>query len=47
MEEAQRLCSEVTLVDRGSVVFSGNMAGINNLETFFLERTGHGLRDDG
>ena len=46
MEEAQRLCSQVTLVDRGSVVFSGEMSGIGNLEKFFLERTGHGLRDD-
>jgi ABC-2 type transport system ATP-binding protein len=46
MEEAQRLCSKVTLVDKGSVVFSGDMAGIDNLERFFLERTGHGLRDE-
>jgi ABC-2 type transport system ATP-binding protein len=46
MDEAQRLCSAITLVDRGSVVFSGEMAGIKNLEEFFLEKTGHGLRDE-
>jgi ABC-2 type transport system ATP-binding protein len=46
MDEAQRICSQVTLVDKGSVVFSGDMSGIGNLETFFLERTGHGLRDE-
>jgi ABC-2 type transport system ATP-binding protein len=46
MEEAQRLCSQVTLMDKGSAVFSGNMAGIDNLEKFFLEKTGRGLRDE-
>lgn len=46
MDEAQRLCSRVTMLDTGSVVFSGAMNDIDNLETFFLERTGHGLRDD-
>jgi ABC-2 type transport system ATP-binding protein len=46
MEEAQRMCSQVTLMDKGSAVFSGNMAGIENLEKFFLEKTGHGLRDE-
>jgi len=46
MEEAQRLCSQLTLVDKGSVVFAGDMADIDNLEKFFLEKTGHGLRDE-
>jgi ABC-2 type transport system ATP-binding protein len=46
MDEAQRLCSRVTMLDRGSVIFSGNMNEIGNLEKFFLERTGRGLRDD-
>ncbi len=46
MDEAQRMCSSVTMLDRGSVIFSGNMNEIDNLEKFFLERTGHGLRDD-
>ena len=46
MDEAQRLCSAVTLVDKGSGVFSGEMAGIKNLEEFFLEKTGRKLRDE-
>lgn len=46
MDEAQRLCASVTLMDKGSVVFAGDMAGIDNLEEFFLEKTGHGLRDE-
>jgi ABC-2 type transport system ATP-binding protein len=46
MEEAQRLCATVTVLDRGSEIFSGYMKEIDNLEKFFLERTGHGLRDD-
>lgn len=46
MEEAQRLCSSVTLADRGRVIFDGPMSGIGNLEKFFLERTGRGLRDE-
>jgi ABC-2 type transport system ATP-binding protein len=46
MDEAQRMCSKVTMLDKGSVIFSGNMKDIDNLEIFFLERTGHGLRDD-
>jgi len=46
MDEAQRLCSRVTMLDRGSVIFSGNMNEVGNLEKFFLERTGRGLRDD-
>jgi len=46
MEEAQRLCATVTLVDKGITVFSGQMREIENLEKFFLEKTGRGLRDD-
>ncbi len=46
MEEAQRLCSRVTLADKGEVIFDGPMSDIDNLEKFFLEKTGRGLRDD-
>ena len=46
MEEAARLCSSVTLLDRGEIIFDGSMSAIDNLERFFLEKTGRGLRDD-
>lgn len=46
MEEAARLCSSVTLLDRGEIIFDGSMSAIDNLEKFFLEKTGRGLRDD-
>ena len=46
MEEAARLCSSVTLLDKGEIIFDGPMAAIDNLEKFFLEKTGRGLRDD-
>ncbi|MDD5344180.1 MAG: ATP-binding cassette domain-containing protein, partial [Smithella sp.] len=46
MEEASRLCSSVTLLDRGRAIFDGAMSAIDNLEKFFLEKTGRGLRDD-
>jgi ABC-2 type transport system ATP-binding protein len=46
MEEAQRLCSSVTLAERGGVIYDGSMSEIDNLETFFLEKTGRGLRDE-
>jgi ABC-2 type transport system ATP-binding protein len=46
MEEAQRLCSSVTLADRGEVIYDGVMSEIGNLEKFFLEKTGRGLRDE-
>lgn len=46
MEEAARLCSEVTLLDKGEVIFDGSLREIDNLEKFFLEKTGRGLRDD-
>jgi ABC-2 type transport system ATP-binding protein len=46
MDEAQRLCSRVTMMDRGAAVFAGDMAAVDNLEILFLEKTGHGLRDE-
>jgi ABC-2 type transport system ATP-binding protein len=46
MEEAQRLCSHVTLVDQGKDIFFSEMKEINNLEKLFLEKTGRGLRDE-
>lgn len=46
MEEAARLCSNVTLLDKGEIIFDGSMSAIGNLEKFFLEKTGRGLRDD-
>jgi ABC-2 type transport system ATP-binding protein len=46
MEEAQRLCSSVTLVDEGKDIYSGDMREIDNLEKFFLEKTGRDLRDE-
>jgi len=46
MDEAQRLCSRVTLVDKGAAIFNGNMNEIDDLEKFFLEKTGRGLRDE-
>jgi ABC-2 type transport system ATP-binding protein len=46
MDEAQRLCSRVTLADKGAVIFNGPMSEIDNLEKFFLEKTGRGLRDE-
>ena len=46
MEEAAHICSSVTLVDRGEMVFDGAMSAIDNLENFFLEKTGRELRDD-
>ncbi|MCK7510935.1 MAG: AAA family ATPase [Desulfobacterales bacterium] len=42
MDEAQRLCSSVTLADKGAVIFNGPMSEIDNLEKFFLEKTGRG-----
>ncbi|HPC85353.1 MAG TPA: ABC transporter ATP-binding protein [Smithellaceae bacterium] len=45
MEEAQRLCSGLTLLDRGERIYDGRMSDIDNLEEFFLKKTGRGLRD--
>lgn len=46
MDEAWRLCSRVTMMDKGRVVFMDDMAAISNLEKCFLEKTGHELRDE-
>ena len=46
MEEAARLCSRVTVADKGEMIFSGPMSDIDNLEKFFLEKTGRELRDE-
>lgn len=46
MDEAQRMCSSITLLDRGELIFSGAMKDIPDLEKFFLEKTGRSLRDD-
>lgn len=46
MEEAQRLCSRVTLADKGEVIFGGLMSDVGDLEKFFLQKTGRGLRDE-
>jgi len=46
MEEGERMCSSVTLLDNGEIIFDGSMCVIDNLEKFFLEKTGRGLRDD-
>jgi ABC-2 type transport system ATP-binding protein len=46
MEEAARLCSSVTVADKGEMIFSGPMSDIDNLEKFFLEKTGRELRDE-
>jgi len=46
LEEARRLCGGVTLLDKGETIFDGPMSEINDLEKFFLEKTGRGLRDD-
>lgn len=46
MDEAERLCSRVTMMDRGKSIFTGDMTEIDNLEKFFLEKTGRGLRDE-
>lgn len=40
MEEAQRLCSSVTLVDKGEAIFDGPMSGIDNLKNFFWKKPG-------
>jgi len=46
MEEAKRLCASVTLMDKGQAIFDGPLSGIDDLEKFFLEKTGRRLRDD-
>jgi len=52
MEEAENLCSRVSIIDRGSIVSTGNPKELvadhpefKNLENLFLYLTGKGLRD--
>ncbi len=52
MEEAENLCSRVSIIDRGSLVSTGNPKELvadhpefKNLENLFLHLTGKGLRD--
>jgi len=52
MEEAQKLCTRVAIMDAGRVLVQGPPAeliaarpGCRNLEELFLELTGRGLRD--
>jgi ABC-2 type transport system ATP-binding protein len=50
MEEAERLCDRVVLLDGGRVVASGSPAALigeggGNLQEVFLRLTGHDLRD--
>jgi ABC-2 type transport system ATP-binding protein len=52
MEEAQKLCARVAIMDSGKVLVQGAPAeliaarpGCRNLEELFLELTGRGLRD--
>jgi ABC-2 type transport system ATP-binding protein len=52
MEEAQELCSRIAIIDQGKILEEGppeqllNGSGHHNLEEFFLNLTGHRLRDD-
>jgi ABC-2 type transport system ATP-binding protein len=52
MEEAENLCSRVSIMDRGTIVSTGNPKELvadhpefKNLENLFLHLTGKGLRD--
>jgi ABC-2 type transport system ATP-binding protein len=52
MEEAENLCTRVSIIDRGSIVSTGNPKELvadhpefKNLENLFLHLTGKGLRD--
>ena len=52
MEEAENLCSRVAIIDRGSIISTGNPKELIadhpeflNLENLFLHLTGKGLRD--
>lgn len=52
LEEAQKLCDEVVIVDEGRYITSGapgtlirETAGCSNLEDVFLHFTGHSVRD--
>jgi ABC-2 type transport system ATP-binding protein len=52
MEEAQKLCARVAIMDSGRVLIQGppgqlvaDRPGCRNLEELFLELTGRSLRD--
>jgi ABC-2 type transport system ATP-binding protein len=52
MEEAENLCTRVSIIDRGTLVSTGNPKELvadhpefKNLENLFLYLTGKGLRD--
>lgn len=52
MEEAENLCTRVSIIDRGSLISTGNPKELvashpefKNLENLFLHLTGKGLRD--
>jgi ABC-2 type transport system ATP-binding protein len=51
MEEADRICDRVAVVDHGKIIEQGAPAELKqryrqpNLEGVFLELTGHGLRE--
>ncbi|MBC8461808.1 MAG: ABC transporter ATP-binding protein [Bacteroidales bacterium] len=52
MEEAEKLCNRVAIIDQGKIIAIGNpkeLVALNpefkNLETMFLHLTGKGLRD--
>jgi|WetSurMetagenome_2_1015567.scaffolds.fasta_scaffold256272_1 ABC-2 type transport system ATP-binding protein len=52
MEEAENLCSRVSIIDRGMIISTGNPKELvadhpefKNLENLFLHLTGKGLRD--
>jgi ABC-2 type transport system ATP-binding protein len=53
MEEAEKLCTRVAIIDAGKVIAVGNPRELvaanpefKNLETMFLQLTGKDLRDD-
>jgi ABC-2 type transport system ATP-binding protein len=51
MEEAQNLCSDIVVIDHGTVIAQGKPkemikeSGVENLEQLFLQLTGRKLRD--
>lgn len=52
MEEAEKYCSEIAIIDKGSIIEKGvptelikKHTGCNNLEEIFLNITGRSLRD--
>lgn len=51
MEEAERICNQISIIDQGRIIESGSPEHLkskfnkNNLEAVFLHLTGHQLRD--